>query len=325
MSLKSSSAEYSNQVNEMNKPLVVVVLGPTASGKTSLGIEIAERLGGEIISADSMQIYENMDIATAKPTPEEQARIKHHLVGFVPMGEKFSVAKYKEKATEVIDDILSRVKLPIVVGGTGLYIDTIINNTEFLDYEESNIRAELEERCCNEGIESLFAELRKIDPATAERLHINDTKRIIRALEVYHSTGKTISKQAENSHNNESKYRFCIIGLNVKDRQYLYDRINLRVDRMIETGLIEEAIAFFQSEVSATAAQAIGYKELKSYIDSLVSLQEATEKLKMESRRYAKRQLTWFRKNDNINWLYIDEMSSDELICAACSIIENER
>ena len=318
-------AEYSNQVNEMNKPLVVVVLGPTASGKTSLGIEIAERFGGEIVSADSMQIYENMDIATAKPTPQEQARVKHHLVGFVPMGEKFSVAKYKEKATQVINDILSRGKLPIVVGGTGLYIDTLINNTEFLDYEESDIRAKLEERCQKDGIESLLKELAEIDPVAAERLHINDTKRIIRALEVYYSTGKTITEQDKLSHEIESKYRFCIIGLNANDRQYLYDRINLRVDLMLEAGLLEETKTFFDCEVSATAAQAIGYKELKPYIDSLVTLDEATDKLKMESRRYAKRQLTWFRRNSNINWLYIDEMSSQELIDTACRIIENER
>ena len=325
MSSRNSLAEYSNQVNEMNKPLVVVVLGPTASGKTSLGIEIAEKFGGEIVSADSMQIYENMDIATAKPTPQEQARVKHHLVGFVPMGEKFSVAKYKEKATQVIDDILNRGKLPIVVGGTGLYIDTLINNTEFLDYEESDIRAKLEERCRKDGIEALLNELAEIDPVAAERLHINDTKRIIRALEVYYSTGKTITEQDKLSHENESKYRFCIIGLNANDRQYLYDRINLRVDLMLEAGLLEETREFFNSEVSATAAQAIGYKELKPYIDSLVSLQEATDKLKMESRRYAKRQLTWFRRNSDINWLYIDELSSQELIDTACRIIENER
>ena len=309
----------------MSKPLVVVVLGPTASGKTSLGIEIAERLGGEIVSADSMQIYENMDIATAKPTPQEQARVKHHLVGFVPMGEKFSVAKYKEKAIEVIDDILSRGKLPVVVGGTGLYIDTLINNTEFFDYEESDIRQKLELRCQSEGIEALYSELKNIDPDAAERLHINDAKRIIRALEVYYSTGKTITEQDKLSREKESKYRWCVIGLNANDRQYLYDRINFRVDLMLNDGLLEETKAFFNSDVSATAAQAIGYKELKPYIDSLVSLEEAIEKLKMESRRYAKRQLTWFRKNSSINWLYIDELKSDELINAAIRIIENER
>ena len=309
----------------MSKPLVVVVLGPTASGKTSLGIEIAEKFGGEIVSADSMQIYENMDIATAKPTVHELSRVKHHLIGFVPVGEKFSVAKYKEKATQAIDDILSRGKLPVVVGGTGFYIDTLVKNTEFLDYEESDIREKLEVRCDKKGIESLYNELKEIDPKSADRLHINDTKRIIRALEVYYSTGKTISEQDEASHLTESKYRWCLIGLKAQNRQYLYDRINLRVDIMLQEGLIEETREFFAREVSATAAQAIGYKELKPYLDSLVSLEEALEKLKMESRRYAKRQLTWFRRNSDIHWLDIDTVTSDELINIACGIINNER
>ena len=309
----------------MNKPLVVVVLGPTASGKTSLGIEIAEKFGGEIVSADSMQIYENMDIATAKPSDDELARVKHHLIGFVPMGADFSVAKYKEKAIAAIDDIISRGKLPVVVGGTGFYIDTLIKNTEFFDYENTDIREKLEKRCEQEGIEVLFDELRNIDPQTAERLHINDTKRIIRALEVYHLTGKTITQQAEMSHLNESKYNWCLIGLRAQDRQYLYDRINRRVDIMLEEGLLSEAETFFASEISKTAAQAIGYKELKPYIDGLISLEDAVEKLKMETRRYAKRQLTWFRRNPDINWLDIDLYSADELINKACSIVENER
>lgn len=309
----------------MNKPLVVVVLGPTASGKTALGIEIAEKLKGEIVSADSMQIYENMDIATAKPTTQERSRVPHHLVGFVPMGEKFSVAKYKEKATETIDDIISRGKLPIVVGGTGFYIDTLVKNTEFFDYEETDIREKLEARCQKDGIEALYDELKKIDSKTAERLHINDTKRIIRALEVYHLTGKTISEQDEESHRNESKYRWCLIGLKAQDRQYLYDRINKRVDIMLEEGLIKETEDFFASEVSSTAAQAIGYKELKPYIDGLVSLEQAVEKLKMESRRYAKRQLTWFRRNPDIYWLDIDCADVALLAEKACEIIDNER
>ena len=309
----------------MEKPLVIVVLGPTASGKTSLGIEIAEKFGGEIVSADSMQIYESMDIATAKPTTDELSRVKHHLIGFVPVGEKFSVAKYKQKAVDAIDDILSRGKLPVVVGGTGFYIDTLVKNTEFLDYEESDIREKLEAKCSENGIESLYEELKAIDPKTAQKLHLNDNKRIIRALEVYYSTGKTISEQDEASHLNESKYRWCLIGLKAQNRQYLYDRINLRVDKMLEEGLLEETERFFESKVSATAAQAIGYKELKPYIDSLVSLDEAVEKLKMESRRYAKRQLTWFRRNSDIHWLDIDTLTSKELIDKACEIINNER
>lgn len=309
----------------MDKPLVAVVAGPTASGKTALGIEIAKRLGGEIVSADSMQIYKNMDIATAMPTSVEQAQAVHHLIGFLSLGEDFSVAKYKELAFEAIDDILSRGKLPVVVGGTGLYIDTLINNTEFLDYEKSDIRQSLEQRAEKEGIESLFSELQRVDPKAAERLHINDSKRIIRALEVYMSTGKTISQQCELSHLNESRYRFCVIGLTAENRQYLYDRINLRVDKMLEAGLIDEAKEFFEMNPGNTAKQAIGYKELKPYLDGFVSLEEAAEKLKTETRRYAKRQLTWFRRNDKIHWLSVDTTDKDSLFDRACEIINSER
>lgn len=308
----------------MNKPLVVVVLGPTASGKTSLGIEIAEKFGGEIVSADSMQIYENMDIATAKPTAQELSRVKHHLIGFLPMGEQFSVAKYKEKAISTIDNILSEGKLPVVVGGTGFYIDTLVKNTEFFDYEESDLRAKLEERLEKEGAEALFQELKDIDPKVAEKLHINDTKRVIRALEVYHLTGKTITQQEEESHLKESKYNWCLIGLKANDRQFLYDRINKRVDIMLEMGLLKEAEEFFSSKISQTAAQAIGYKELKPYIDGFVTLDEALEKLKMESRRYAKRQLTWFRRNPDIHWLDIDAEDGIKLIDKACDIINKK-
>lgn len=309
----------------MNKPLVPVIVGPTASGKTSLSIEIAKRMNGEIVSADSMQIYKGMNIATAKPTKEEMQGIPHHLIGFLPVGESFSVAAYKEKALEAIDDILKRNKLPIVVGGTGLYVDTLINNTEFLDYEKSDIREKLENRADKEGVESLLKELSEVDPDTAERLHINDKKRIIRALEVYYSTGKTITEQCALSHLNESRYNWCIIGITANDRQILYDRINKRVDLMVEDGLIEEATGFFKSDCSKTAKQAIGYKELKPYLDGAATLDEALEKLKMETRRYAKRQLTWFRKNDKINWLKIDEISKDELIEQAYNIIDEHR
>lgn len=309
----------------MDKPLVVVVVGPTASGKTSLGIEIAKHFDGEIVSADSMQIYKNMDIATAKPVEEELAMAKHHLIGFLDIGESFSVAKYKLLALKAIDDILSRNKLPIIVGGTGLYVDTIINNTEFLDYSNSDIRERLTQRAENEGIEALYNELKKVDPESGKRLHINDTKRIIRALEVYYSTGETITRQCELSHLNDSKYRFCIIGLTAENRQVLYDRINLRVDMMVDSGLIEEAKNFFALDCGSTAKQAIGYKELKPYLDGLVSLDEATKKLKMETRRYAKRQLTWFRRNEKIHWLSIDALSKEALCQSAFDIISQER
>lgn len=291
----------------MSKKTVVVIVGPTASGKTSISIEIAKRKDGEIISADSMQIYKGMDIASAKPTPVERSEAVHHLVDFVDPTQSFSVAKYKKAAYEKIEDIFSRGKLPIIVGGTGLYVDAVINNTEFLDYEQSDIRQRLEDRAREEGIEVLFNELERIDPNTAERLHLNDRKRIIRALEVYYSTGKTLTEQNELSHLKESDYNFLLIELNALDRQYLYDRINKRVDLMMDQGLLSEAKEFFSKPISSTAKQAIGYKELKPYLDSEIPLNDAVEKLKMETRRYAKRQLTWFRKySDRIKTVYID-------------------
>lgn len=307
----------------MNKPLVVVVVGPTASGKTSLAIELAKLYDGEIVSADSMQIYKEMDIATAKPTEEEKEGIPHHLISIIGADEDFSVNQFRIEATKAIDGIIAKGKLPIVAGGTGFYVDTLVNNTEFLDYEKSDIREKLEERCEREGISSLFTELKNIDPETAERLHENDTKRIIRALEVYYSTGKTISEQCRLSHLNESPYRFCLIGINAEDRQVLYDRINLRVDLMLQAGLLKEAEEFFSSDASKTAKQAIGYKELKPYFDGVCTLDEAIEKLKMETRRYAKRQLTWFRKRESINWIYIDGKSKSEIVNEAVAVINS--
>ncbi|MGN1418521.1 MAG: tRNA (adenosine(37)-N6)-dimethylallyltransferase MiaA [Acutalibacteraceae bacterium] len=296
----------------MSKNFVIVIAGPTASGKTALGIEIAKRVGGEIISADSMQIYKDITVATAKPTEEEMHEVKHHLVDFLPLGEKFSVAKYKALAQKKIDEIFAKGKTPVIVGGTGLYIDSLLNNTAFCDYEKNDVRQKIEAEADKVGIEKIYEHLKTIDPEAASKLHLNDRKRIIRALEVYYLTGKTISEQNALSHAEKSKYAFCLIGLNAHDRQFLYDRINRRVDFMLENGLIEEAKRFYSSEISKTAAQAIGYKELKPYLDGEISLEEATEKLKMETRRYAKRQLTWFRRYKEINWVYIDEENITE-------------
>ena len=306
----------------MNKKTVIVIAGPTASGKTSLSIGIAKKIGGEIVSADSMQIYKDMDIATAKPTEAEMQGIPHHLISIVESDKSFSVAAYKERAIETIADIFCRGRIPVVVGGTGLYIDTLVNNTTFFDFDKSDQREKLQMRLQNEGIEKLFDELKSVDPETAERLHINDTKRILRALEVYYSTGKTISLQAELSHENESQYNWLIIGLTAENRDVLYDRINRRVDIMLDDGLIEEAKTFFSSEKSSTAKQAIGYKELKGFFDGSISLEEATENLKRETRRYAKRQLTWFRRNKNINWINIDNKTSEEVLTEALAIID---
>lgn len=307
----------------MTKPLVAAVVGPTASGKSALAVEIAKKFGGEVVSADSMQIYKGMDIATAKPDDDEMQGIPHHLISIVEPWESFSVNEFKKAAEKAIDAALARGKLPVVAGGTGFYIDTLVNNTQFLDYEKNDIRQELEKRAEEKGVAVLYDELKGIDPEAAEKLHENDVKRIVRALEVYYSTGKTITEQERLSHLEESPYRFCIIGINAKDRQVLYDRINHRVDLMVEAGLIKEAEEFFAMPVSATAKQAIGYKELRPYFDGLCSLTEALERLKTETRRYAKRQLTWFRKRENINWLYIDGKSKDEIAAEACEIVKS--
>lgn len=307
----------------MDKKTVIVIVGPTASGKTSLSIELAKMLGGEIVSADSMQIYKKMDIATAKPTKDEMQNIPHHLMSIVEPAESFSVALYKEKALEAIEDIFARGRQPVVVGGTGLYIDTLIKNTTFFDFEKSDIREKLAERLEKDGIEKLYEELMKVDPQSAEKLHINDTKRIMRALEVYYGTGKTITLQAELSHEKESCYNWLVIGLTAENRELLYDRINRRVDIMLSDGLISEAEEFFRENQSSTAKQAIGYKELRPYFDGLMTLDEAVENLKRETRRYAKRQLTWFRRNSEINWIKIDSESSEEILNQAIDILKN--
>lgn len=299
----------------MENNLVIIIAGPTASGKTGLGVELAKTINGEVVSADSMQIYKGMDIATAKPTKEEMQGIEHHLVDFVNPDSDFSVAKYKKLACEKIDEILAKGKTPIIVGGTGLYIDSVLNNTVFYDYEENDIRQKLEKEAKENGIEKLFSKLKEIDAETASRLNINDEKRIIRALEIYYQTGKTITEQNNDSHLEKPKYKFCLIGLNALNREVLYDRINKRVDIMLENGLVDEAKQFYSSSFSSTAKQAIGYKELKPYLDGQCSLSEAAENLKMATRRYAKRQLTWFRRYENINWVYID--STDDL-CGRC-------
>ena len=307
----------------MKKPLAVAVVGPTASGKSSLAVKIAKHFTGEVVSADSMQIYKRMDIATAKVTAEEMQGVPHHLIDFVEPWESFSVAEYKALALSCIGDIVKRGKLPVLAGGTGFYVDTVINNTSFLDYEKTDIRKKLLLRAENEGTEALWNELSKVDKESAEKIHKNDLKRIVRALELYSATGKTMTEQRRLSHLEESGYSFCLIGLTAENRQFLYDRIDRRVDLMLKNGLLEEAKSFFELEHSQTAKQAIGYKELKPYFDGVLTLEEATENLKRETRRYAKRQLSWFRRNENINWLYIDKESEETLFIKSLEIIEN--
>ncbi len=289
----------------MEKPEILVIAGPTASGKTALGVEMALRLGGEVISADSMQIYKGMDIATAKPSPEELKAVPHHLIGFLDRTVNFSVADYVQLASEAADDIISRGKLPIVVGGTGLYISSFVNNVKFAEIKnDAAVRERLRSEAAEYGNSVLLDRLRQCDPETAAELHENDLSRVIRALEVFEVTGRKISDFRRESLLEESPYSFRAAAITYDDRQILYDRINRRVDVMKENGLVDEAYEIYkESGHGRTAHQAIGCKELAPYFENRASLDECIEKIKQETRRYSKKQLTWFRKEPYINWM----------------------
>jgi len=294
-------------LSKNDKPNVIVVVGPTASGKTSLGIDIAKALNGEIISADSMQIYKGLDIGTAKATAQEQNEVKHHLIDICDIHDTFSVADYKRKCYENIDEILTSGKIPVIVGGTGLYINAVVNNMNFDNYCEDaeyakakeEYRKELEKILEEKGKEYLYDMLLSFDKEVASNIHINNTKRVIRAIEM---AKEGVSKSSVNTRNdlwnkNDSPYNFIIIYINMP-REELYSRINLRVDMMKDLGVIEEAKMLKDMNLSKenTAMQAIGYKEFFDYLDGIISLEEALENLKQGTRRYAKRQITWFKK-----------------------------
>jgi tRNA dimethylallyltransferase len=303
-----------------------VIVGPTASGKTSLSIELAKIYDGEIVSADSMQIYRGMNIATAKPTEEEMQGIKHHLIDFLDADQSYSVGKYVDDAKYAVEDIISRDKFPILCGGTGLYIDSFLNGIEFIDNSsDPDLRAELNKIGEEKGIDSLLNILLEIDPYSYRRLfEERNQKRIVRAIEFYKTTGITITEQIENSKSNDPEYNYMIFGLKAFDRQFLYDRINKRIDIMVKNGLVEEAEKVLKSDLSETASKAIGYKQLKPYFEGAASLEECIDKIKTETRHYAKRQLTWFRRNNNINWINIDELKSiDEQIDYIKGLIDN--
>ncbi len=290
---------------------LLVVAGPTASGKTRLAIDLARRYGGEVVSADSMQIYQGMAIGTAQPTREEMGEIPHHLVGFLPPGERFSVADYVELARKTIADIHRRDRLPILAGGTGLYISSLIDNVEFAETGSSlEIRERYRRLAEREGNAHVLECLRRVDPETAEKLHPNNIGRVIRALELYELTGMPMSRHKELSRRSPSPYRLFCLGLDYRERQTLYDRINLRVEKMVEAGLLEEAEQLFRSPYSATAAQAIGYKELLPYFQGDQPLDSCLELIRMQSRRYAKRQLTWFRRDERMHWYFPDDWES---------------
>lgn len=291
-----------------DKIKIICIVGATASGKTALGVELAKRLNGEIISADSMQVYKGMSIATAAANKEEQQGIEHHLLEFLNTDENFSVADFVNLAKEKINLILQKGKTPIIVGGTGLFIDSLVKNITFADVKaDEKIRRELSEKNNDE----LYDLLLKNDPDCAKDIHKNNRKRVIRALELYYN-GTSKTQQNAQSQIEPSPYDALYIGINYRDRDKLYQRINRRVDLMVEKGLIAEAESF-KSKCSSTSRQAIGHKELQPYFDGEVTLDKALDNLKQATRRYAKRQLTWFRKNDNIIWLYADEQSLSDL------------
>lgn len=292
---------------ESRIPLVVIA-GPTASGKTALAVEICRRFDGEVVSADSMQVYDGLRVGTARPTEDEMLGVPHHLMGFLPPNASYSVARYAADAHEMIRDVHRRGKLPVLCGGTGLYIQAVVDN---LQYEEQPadraVREALNRRAELEGTAVLLAELAAVDPTTAARLHPNDRGRIVRALEIYQTTGRTITQQNEESRRRPSPYRVCGIRLDFRDRAALYDRIDRRVTLMLEQGLLEEARWLRSQPQADTIRQAIGYKELEPYFSGESSLEVAADAIRQGSRRYAKRQLSWFRHQPWMTPLYVDD------------------
>lgn len=281
-----------------------MICGPTASGKTGLSIELAKKMDGEIISSDSMQIYQDMNIGTAKPTIEEMEGIKHYLLDFVPPNQKYSVAQFKKDAVQAIETILQKGKVPIIVGGTGLYIDALTKNIEYPKIEtDMNYRHELELEMKKEGLTKLYERAKQIDEQAMQTISQNDQKRIMRVLEIYHQTGKTKTQLEKESRMKPIPYHYLVFAIQM-DRAMLYERINIRVDKMIKDGLIEEVENLLKKyQEFPTAMQGLGYKEVATYLKGECTKEEMIEKLKMETRRYAKRQLTWFRKDKEIQWI----------------------
>ena len=282
---------------------IICIAGPTASGKTALAVELAKITNGEVVSCDSMQIYRRMDIGTAKPTKEEMQGIPHHMIDVCEPDEDFSVSRYCEMATPIVDDIIARGKTAIIAGGTGLYMDSLIKGNTFAPFPSTGMREKLEAQADSEGMDAMITLLQSIDPEAAQRIH--DRKRIIRALEVYYETGETITEHNRRTQAIPPRYSPLWLGLDFADRQELYSRIDLRVDIMLEQGLVEEIRTLLASGISAkcTAMQAIGYKEFVAALEGIGTIEEAAEEVKKSSRHYAKRQLTWFRRNKEMHWL----------------------
>ena len=287
-------------------PRIVCVVGPTACGKTTLGVLLAKRYGGEVVSADSMQIYRGMTIGTAAPTAEEMDGVPHHMIAVADPAEQWSAARYAQAAIPIVDDILKWGKLPILVGGTGLWLDAVVQGREFAPGQAGGaIRRELEAQLAAEGMEPLLQELRRVDPESAARLHPADTKRILRALEVYRETGETITAHDERTRSLPPRYDAVWLGLRFADREDMKALIDRRVDAMVRSGLEEEVRALLQSGLppSATAWQAIGYKEFLGVLEGTATMEQAVAEVKLRSRQYAKRQLTWLRRNPAIHWM----------------------
>lgn len=300
---------------------LIVVSGPTASGKTSLGVKIAQSFGGEVVSADSMQIYRGIPIATAQPDESEQMGIPHRLMGFLDVGTPFSVADYCELAHKTIAEIESRGNLPVMVGGTGLYIDSVADDIKFSECGSTEIRQRLQKECDLAGIDVMYERLLKIDPAAAEKIEKANVRRVIRALEVYEATGVPFSRHVELSRQTPSRYEVVRFNITFQDREKLYKRINDRVDMMFANGLLGEALAYRDKASVNGAGQAIGHKELYPYIDGEITLEEAAENLKRATRRYAKRQITWFSRNPEAHILYAD---CEDVFLKASEILKGE-
>ncbi len=300
-------------MDAVKKIPLVVVAGPTASGKTEAAIRICQWFDGEVVSADSMQIYKYLSVGTAKPDEAEKEGIPHHLMDFLEPSQPFSVAEYVQLAKEVIADIHGRGKLPVIVGGTGLYIDSLVYNIQFGESDsDPALREQLQKIAAEQGNDALWAILKEKDPEAAETIHPNNVGRVVRAIEMIETTGKTKTQQLEESRREPSPYEVLYLAINYKDRETLYDRINRRVHIMLDNGLEEEARWLLDHGYAPTAAQAIGYKEMFGYLKGEEGLDMAIEKIQQGSRRYAKRQLTWFRRNQDVCWLYPDEYERRE-------------
>jgi len=304
---------------------IICIAGPTASGKTALAVELAKELHGEVVSCDSMQVYKCMDIGTAKPSEEEMQGIPHHMLDVAEPGEDFSVSRYCAMATPVVDGILARGKTVIIAGGTGLYMDSLIRGNAFAPFPSTGVREKLEAQADREGMQAMLDRLNTVDPEAAIRLHLSDRKRILRALEVYLETGETITEHNRRTQAVPPRYRPLWIGLDFENRDDLYRRIDSRVGLMLEAGLLDEIRALLASGVpeKATAMQAIGYKEFVAALNGRCSVQEAADQVRQSSRRYAKRQLTWFRRNPYMHWLLRHPaQSTGEILAAARQVLQ---